>query len=171
MKQEEYRLHQGVKKWNIFFTALFAVIGSIFYYVLLTSGKLPDSITVFEFVILSLSTFRLIRLFVYDNIFLFLREAFLDKHIILHDGEKKITLVNSHSTLKRTLHKLALCPWCVGVWVSLCSFFLFYMEPNTYFLFLVLAAAGTASLIQLLSNGIGWNAEHKKIVTENLSRE
>jgi hypothetical protein len=170
MNPKEYYIHQSVKKWNLFFIVFFAVVATLFYYALLRTNKLPSSIGIFDFIIMSLAIFRMIRLFVYDNIFLFLREGLMDKMISI-TGEEKVYFVESSSPLLRTLYKLALCPWCMGVWIALCSMFVFYMYPATYFLFLVLAVSALATLLQLLANNIGWRAEHTKITTEKLSKD
>lgn len=171
MKEQDYLLHQGIKKWNFFFTLIFVIVGTLFYITLLRLDKLPQSISVFDFIILSLTTFRVIRLFVYDNIFLFMREVFMDSTITVVDGEEQYSFTESMSALKRTLHKLALCPWCIGVWASLCSLFVFYLIPESYILFLIFAVAGLASLFQISSNMIGWQAEHLKKMTEKITHE
>lgn len=171
MKEQDYLIHQAIKKWNVFFTLIFVIVGIFFYLTLLRLGKLPESISIFDFIILALTSFRLIRLFVYDNIFLFVREAFMDEHRAVVDGEEKYSFVESSSSLKRTLHKLALCPWCIGVWAALCSLFVFYLTPESYIVFLVFAVAGLASLFQISSNTIGWQAELLKKTTEKLIHE
>jgi hypothetical protein len=93
----------------------------------------------------------------------------MDTYIQNVDGVKVVTLSQSKSSLKRTFHKLIMCPWCMGVWIALCSLFVFYLIPSTYFLFLMLAISSLASFLQLLANLIGWTAEYRKIETEKLS--
>lgn len=171
MNHTEYKIHQNVKKWNVFFTIFFIAIMLYFYRTLFIYGRLPESIRFSEALILSLAIFRMIRLFVYDNIFLFLRESFMDKEIMDENGHQTIRFVDSRSSLKRTLSKLSLCPWCMGVWITLCSLFGYYMLPGTYFLFLILAISSIASIFQLLANNIGWHAEYKKLQSERMVTE
>lgn len=171
MNSKQFHLHQNIKKWNTFFVLFFVAVGALFFITLLELNKLPRSMGVFDFIILSLATFRLIRLFVYDNIFLFLREAFMDIQNITVNSEENIIFVKSGSSLKRTLYNLLMCPWCLGGWAALCAFFVFYLAPKSYILFLILAASSLASLLQLLSNKIGWRAELAKVKTEKLAEE
>ena len=159
----------GVKKWNIFFICFFIAIASLMYATLYRAGNLPFSVEFFDFTILTLATFRMVRLFVYDDIFLFLREGLMEKETVVIDGLQKTFFIPSHYPFVRTVYKLAVCPWCMGVWLALCSSYVFYLLPQSYLLFLVLAIAGVATTIQLLVNWIGWNAEHKKIETGRLS--
>ena len=167
MQISEYRIQRGMKLWNIFFILFFILAMSYFYKILIMTGRMPERIRGFDLLIISLAVFRMIRLFVYDNVFLFLREGLMDK---TKSGDE-IFFVESKSSLKRTLHKLALCPWCMGVWISLCSLFVFFLFPGSYFLFLFLAIASVASILQIYANHLGWHAEYKKIETERFSRE
>ena len=171
MKKKEYQLHQGIKKWNIIFTFFFVYVGGLLFYILLDNYKLPTYITFADGLVLTLAVFRMIRVFVYDNIFLFLREFFMDKHVITLRGQEYVSFVLSVSPMKITLHKLILCPWCMGIWIAMCSVFVFYYWPASYILFVILAIAGTASLIQLVANSIGWHAEHTKLKTEQAGSE
>lgn len=166
MNQSEYRIQRGMKLWNIFFILFFVLVMSYFYKILSITGRIPERMHGFDILIISLAVFRMIRLFVYDNVFLFLREWLMDKTKV---GDE-IFFVESKSSLKRTLHKLALCPWCMGVWLSLCSVFVFFMFPGSYFLFLFLAISSVASMLQIYANHLGWHAEYKKIETERFSR-
>ncbi len=159
MNAKDYILQNNIKKWNIFFIIVFMGTMILFYKVLYTTGKLPETISILNLCIITLAVFRMIRLFVYDNVFLFIREGLMDTV----EEHGYYSFVESKNSLKATLYKLATCPWCMGVWISLCSLFVFLMIPNSYFLFLFLAIASFASILQLLANNIGWHAEYRKV--------
>jgi hypothetical protein len=117
------------------------------------------TVSIFDIFILSLATFRLVRLFIYDNITLWLRDMFNDvKHI-----EGKYFYVESENSFKLTLHKLMNCPWCFGVWAAFFSAFFYFTFPHLQIIFIVLAIAGIGSFVMIVSNLIGWSAEEKKI--------
>lgn len=132
--------------WNILFIA--------FFLVLLVVGVdwLADRRQIFlidpwNFILIALATFRLVRLFTYDHITDFVRAWFAD--------------AEPH-TLRATLGGLVNCPWCTGLWFAFLAVFLFFASPYGYPFILVLAVAGVASLVQLAANLIGWSAEGKK---------
>jgi hypothetical protein len=95
-------------------------------------------ITLMDFIILTLASFRLTRLFVYDRIFQSLRNPFFDE--FEEDGE---TYLQPNGFIGELLS----CHWCTGFWcaVVVCiPYFLFGMGLIT----LIFAVAGLASLIQ-----------------------
>ena len=112
---------------------------------------IPRSMSFFEFSILVLAAFRITRLVVYDSIFDFTRNCFLDKR---GKKYKKGPLL--------CISELLGCPWCAGVWIALFVMFTYLYYPKIWFFFLFLAIAGLSTFIQLLINLIGWHAEGKK---------
>ncbi|MCK9351995.1 MAG: DUF1360 domain-containing protein [Candidatus Pacebacteria bacterium] len=141
------------KKWNIILSFFFVFLTALFTQTIYRQNRLAFfGISAFDLVILVLATFRLIRLVVFDDIFLWLRDLTKDP------GETDI-FDGFRSTMRHLLH----CPWCVGVWASLFVVFFYCLTPLSHFFLLVLAVAGTASFVQLLANLIGWNAELGKI--------
>lgn len=166
MTAEEFKLHQGIKFWNIVFTIFFVLV-NIFGFWLFTENQLYvelEFIGLFEILVLSLAVFRTIRLFVYDNITLFLREAFMDKKVV----EGKYFFQESQNSLKRTIYKLLLCPWCFGVWSASIIVFVYFIFPELRIFVYILAVASVASVLQIFSNLIGWSAEEKKLKVQNI---
>lgn len=166
MTAEEFKLHQGIKFWNIVFTVFFVLV-NIFGFWLFMQNQLfveLEFISFFEILVLSLAVFRTIRLFVYDNITLFLREAFMDKKVV--DG--KYFFEESQNSLKRTIYKLLLCPWCFGVWSASIIVFVYFIVPELRIFVYILAVASVASVLQIFSNWIGWSAEEKKLKVQNI---
>lgn len=158
MNAQELKLHKGVKMWNVI-ASIFFVFLCLFLYALfisITGGNY--SISIFDIVILALANFRLIRLFIYDNITLFLREWFMD----LEETGGVYEYVLSKSAFKLTIYKLLVCPWCFGVWSTFISMFFFFSFPSLKIVFIALAISAVASLFIILSNMIGWTAEARK---------
>jgi len=146
--------------WNIVFALLFLAF-------IITGGIILESeayrpmtdVTVFEFVILALATFRLTRLFVYDKITAFFREQFYD----VVELKTKRYLEKPARGPRRTLADLLSCPWCTGVWFAATVVFFYYLTPYAWYPILFLAIAGVATTLQLLANMIGWQAEKLKM--------
>lgn len=164
MTQSEYQVEQKIKLWNMGAIAVFVILGGWAYLCLEAGDKLPETISIGVFVVLALAIFRIIRLVAYDNIMLFLREAFLDTQI---EGNV-VTRIPSKSSFKQTVSKLLNCPWCIGVWIALGVTYLYWNFPELYVVFIVLALSSVASLLQILTNLIGWSAEERKVKTGEL---
>lgn len=133
--------------WNIVFAVFFAYIVLAGANLLYGSGLLYHSIPLFDFVLMALAIFRLVRLFCYDIITKFIRDA--------------LTPCPKDSFLG-TLHALLACPWCAGLWFAFFVVFFYYATPLAWPIILILALAGIASLIQVFANLLGWHAEGKK---------
>ncbi len=140
---------------------------SIFFLILLTimtfgliasRGIFP--IDVAQFALLSLAVFRLIRLFVYDSITQFFRDWFLK---LEYRDDGSIERSKHEFGLARTVSDILSCPWCSGVWIGTPYIFMFFMFPYPmYFITIVLALTAVASMLQIIANLIGWQAESMK---------
>ena len=145
--------------WNFAFSVFFVVLVVMATIIIDTeSYKDPMSLTVFDFVLMTLATFRLTRLFVYDAVTKWFREQFWDA--------KKVrggyVLEKPKGGPRRTLADLLSCPWCFGVWMAAVVTFFYLTSPWAYFLVLFLAIAGVATFMQLTANLIGHKAEQAK---------
>lgn len=169
MTHEEYRLEENVKGWNILFSILFVGLVTFGFFNLRNNYLLPNELPLLDFFILILATFRLVRLFTYDHITSFIREALLDVKRVRYaeSGEEQIERVLSQNSLKRTLDRLISCPWCVGVWMALLTVSAYLIFPETWIILLVLAVAGMGSVLQILANMFGWMAERAKQAVQN----
>ncbi len=159
MNKEEFLLHQNVKKWNIVATIFFVISCLVLYFIFQNLNSQNITITFFDILILSLANYRLIRLFVYDNITLFVREYFMDLKV----ADEKYEYVNSKSSFKLTVYKLLNCPWCFGIWTTFISAFFYFNFESFKIIFILLAISAIASSLVLMANFIGWSAELKKI--------
>ncbi len=155
-------------KWSVVFSFLYLVIFLIGVMLLKkVNGDLPTSIPLFDLVIITLAAFRLTRLFVYDHIMQFFRDFFLDKEE--YKDERGATQVRRFPPItgpRRTINDLLSCPWCFGMWAGLLIPFFYFLSPYAWFVILVFAISGVATLFQITANLIGWNAEYKKRKTK-----
>lgn len=105
-----------------------------------------------EFILLSLASFRLTRLIVYDKITAFLRKPFFDEVEEKNEkGEVEIYIIPKKSGIKGWIGELLSCYWCTGIWsaiiiVAALFFFPYWSNP----VIVVLAVAGLASLIETI---------------------
>lgn len=169
---------ENEKRWNIVFFLLGGALVLLAAYDLSAVRGVRFSlldVSIFDFTLMSLAVFRLVRLFVYDRITQFIRDWFIENPemngpVCACDlGEKKSTGVEEKagercyaSGFKASVSHLLSCPWCVGVWAALPVAYFYILAPVAKFPILVLAIAGVASLLQLLANLIGWKAEGAK---------
>lgn len=153
------------KLWNFIFTLLFvAFFGALMYLLVQVNGELPTHIPLFDLILIILATFRLIRLFVYDKIFHFLRSWFVRiEEVHTEQGVAYVEGVEYERGPLRTISELLGCPWCFGIWCGLVIAFFYFLTPIAWFPILVLAISGVGTLLQLISNLIGWSAENKKL--------
>ena len=152
--------------WNAVFM-LFYVALLVMAVIILDSVayRSYQSLTPFDIVIVSLATFRFIRLFVYDGMTKFFREQFYDA-VVAKDGT--VNLYKPAHGPRRTLADLMTCPWCFGVWAATMILFFYLAAPWAYFPILMLAIAGIGSFLQITMNLIGHKAEQAKIDTERM---
>jgi len=120
--------------WNFLLTVVFLLlVGAVVYY-FRSYGEVPSGISPLGFAIVSLATFRLIRLFVYDDVTSYIHD-YLRKY---ENGPQK------------ALKNLLSCPWCTGMWMALLVAFLYFFSPLTWFFVLVIAIAGAGTFIELV---------------------
>jgi hypothetical protein len=164
MTEQELRLHNGVKIWNIISSIFFIALVTFLYLVFVSIQGINYQISFFDIAVLILANYRLVRLFIYDNITLFFRELFMD----LENAEGKYAYVNSNNSFKLTMHKLLNCPWCFGVWTTFISAFFYFTFPQLQIIFILLAISSVATFLIILSNLIGWSAEEKKLKVQKM---
>lgn len=157
--------------WNFLFSLLFlGLLGGAFLLLKRNLETLPRSLPLTDLLLLALATFRLTRLFVYDKITLWFRSLFLDSRENTLDGVVYIERTKPFSGPRRTISDLLACPWCISVWFALLLSTLYFLAPWSWYLILMLAISSVATLLQLFANLLGWNAEYKKLATEEKER-
>lgn len=164
--QQEKNESKDSNIWSLIFTIIF--IGGVAWGTYFLAGIQDNfSINMFEFIILGLAIFRLIRLATYDSIAQFARDVFTDRTWSdAGDGTFLVMRSKPKKGLRRKLYELFACPWCIGVWISAVVVFFFYATTVAWVPILLLALAGLASFLILLVNLVGWYAEGKKVSVE-----
>lgn len=150
--------------WNFVFSLFF--LAFLFSGTIILEGeayRTPQSLSAFDFVLMVLATFRLIRLFLYDKILAFFREQFLD----VVETKNGTTLIKPERGPRRTLADLLSCPWCFGMWAAGTVMFFYLLTPYAFFVVLMLAIGAVGSTLQILANMFGWKAEQAKLDVEN----
>ncbi len=150
------------------FTLFFATVFVASFAVIVTlNGRIPTTIDTFDLVLVSLATFRLTRLFVYDKIMEWFRDFFFHVEVQkLDNGEEMVIRHKLAGGPLRTVSDLLTCPWCFGVWSSATILFFYFLTPLSWYPILMLAVAGIGSFLQILMNVVGWTAERQKQAVE-----
>lgn len=102
--------------------------------------------------VLTLASFRLTRLLVYDKITEFIRRPF--HHIVeetLPDGTTEEYIEIKGNGLRKWIGELLSCHWCTGIWSAIFLYVIYHYyfemaEP----LIIILAIAGVASIIETI---------------------
>lgn len=145
--------------WNIIFTFLFFVLVVMGTIILQTESRIPLSeLTLIDFMLITLASWRVVRLFVYDAVTKWFREQFWD----VKQVGKMLLLEKPERGPRRTVADLLSCPWCFGIWASAMVTFFYLITPYAVYPVLFLALSAVASYLQLLSNLTGHAAEKMK---------
>jgi hypothetical protein len=142
--------------WNFVFGLFFFLLVVMGAIILETETSIPFSeLTLLDFTLITLATWRVIRLFVYDTSTKWLREQFYDVKKV----GKGFTLVKPATGPRRTMADAFSCPWCFGVWAAAVVTFLYLITPIAYYFAIFLSVSAVATFLQLISNLVGWQAE------------
>ena len=145
--------------WNFVFSLFFGILVVMGAIILHTEARIPwQELTMTDYVLITLASWRLTRLFVYDAITKFIREQFLDIAKVGRGYE----LVKPKVGPRRTLADLLSCPWCFGVWATATVIFFYLLTPYAIFPTVILALSAVATFLQLLSNLVEHKAEQLK---------
>ncbi|MCF7815484.1 MAG: DUF1360 domain-containing protein [Candidatus Pacebacteria bacterium] len=149
--------------WNFVFLVFFLILVFMGMVVLDSEAyKVYSELTFVDFTLMTLATFRVIRLFTHDKITAFFREQFYDAT----ESRGKVILIKPANGPRRTIADLLSCPWCFGAWASAVVVFLYLLTPYAFFPIMFLAIAGVATFIHLLASVVGWKAEQTKMDVE-----
>ncbi len=142
------------------FFFVLVIMGAI---ILQTESRIPlTELTLTDYVLITLATWRLVRLFVYDAITKWFREQFYDVVKVGRGSE----LAKPKVGPRRTLADLLSCPWCFGVWAAATVTFFYLITPYAIFPVILLALSAVATFLQLLANLVGHKAEALKLENE-----
>jgi hypothetical protein len=153
--------------WNFWLLMLSVVLLILELWILAEYATLPTSIGLFDALLITLASFRLTRLFVYDSIMHFVRDWFLVREISFTDTEVVVTRRKHPSGFMRAMSDLFSCPWCCGLQIAMLVVFFYYLTPLSWIVIFMFAVGGVATMFQLIANAIGWRAENLKRLTES----
>ncbi|WP_369813824.1 DUF1360 domain-containing protein [Thermoactinomyces sp. DSM 45892] len=103
----------------------------------------------FDFIVLILSSFRLTRLIVFDEITAVLRKPFLEISYQTNEAGQLVRNVDiKGSGWRYRIGLLLSCYWCVGIWSTILLFSFYVWIPLSFPLHIILAIAGAAALIE-----------------------
>jgi hypothetical protein len=110
---------------------------------------LIEEISWLHFLILILASFRLTHLIVFDEITSFIRTPFLTVNFEPDESGQILRKVTIKGTgLRYQIGLLLSCHWCIGIWSSVAIVALYSCYPATFPLFVILAIAGAAAVIE-----------------------
>ena len=145
--------------WNMVFTAFFLVLVVMGIIILDTEATItPAELTTFDLVLITLATWRVVRLFVYDAVTKWFREQFWDAT----RTKSGVVFKKPKTGPRRTVADLLSCPWCFGMWAAASVTFFYLLTPLAFYPVLFLAISAVATYLQLLANLTGHAAENQK---------
>lgn len=145
--------------WNFVFVVFFVGLITMGAIILKTEARIAyEDLTFLDALILALATYRVVRLFLNDNITKFFREQFWDTK----EMKTKILLVKPESGPRRTIADLLSCPWCFGAWAAAMVLFFYLLTPYAIFPVWLLALAGAGTWLHQVGQLTGYKAEGAK---------
>jgi hypothetical protein len=133
--------------WN--FWSAFVFLGAILLvgHFLKREGIDIRHLTMKEAVLVILASYRMTRILVFEKILKHFRDALKRRE---------------HLYVIGTIHSMVTCPWCAGVWVTLIIIVFYFLVPYGALLVYVLALAGIASMLILVSNLLHMYTERRQ---------
>ncbi|MCZ0702763.1 DUF1360 domain-containing protein [Natronobacillus azotifigens] len=109
-------------------------------------------LSVFQFCLLFLATFRLMRMIRYDYITSRIRPFFIkETERVREDGSIEVTNEGRGSGFRYHFGEMLACHWCVAVWSSILLYTGFSVWPIVFIpIITILAIAAVASIIQII---------------------
>ena len=116
-------------------------------YLLKKEGIDIEELTFKQALLIILASYRMTRILVFEKIFKYFRDVLKKREDLFVLG---------------TIHSMITCPWCAGVWVTLIIIAFYFMVPYGVLLVYVLALAGLASMLILVSNLLHMYTERRQ---------
>lgn len=149
--------------WNFIFGIFFLLLVIMGAIILETEARIPlIELTLVDYVLITLASWRLSRLMIADTITRWFREQFWDVKKV----GRGYTLEKPKTGPRRTMADLFSCPWCFGMWAVAFVTFMYLLTPYAVFPVLILALSVVASSLQIGMNLVGWKAEKARIDVE-----
>jgi len=142
--------------WNFVFGVFFLILVIMGVIILETETRIPfTQLTVIDYLLVTLASWRVTRLFVSDTITKFLREQFWD----VEKAGRGYQLVKPKVGPRRTLADLFSCQWCFGLWSAAMVIFFYLITEYAIFPVMFLAVSAAATFMYNLSLVLGMKAE------------
>ncbi len=138
------RKHQAWNFWSAF--VFFGAVLLVGHFLNRAGIDIRD-LTMKEAVLVILATYRMTRILVFEKILKHFRDALKRRENLYVIG---------------TIHSMVTCPWCAGVWVTLIIIVFYFLVPYGALLVYVLALAGLASMVILVSNLLHMYTERRQ---------
>lgn len=138
------RKHQAWNFWSAF--VFFGAILLVGHFLKREGIDIRD-LSMKEAVLVILASYRMTRILVFEKILKHFRDALKKRENLYVIG---------------TIHSMVTCPWCAGVWVTLIIIVFYYLVPYGALLVYVLALAGLASMMILVSNLLHMYTERRQ---------
>jgi len=138
------RKHQAWNFWSAF--VFFGAVLLVGHFLNRAEIDIRD-LTMKEALLVILATYRMTRILVFEKILKHFRDALKRRENLYVIG---------------TIHSMVTCPWCAGVWVTLTIIVFFFLVPYGALLVYVLALAGLASMVILISNLLHMYTERRQ---------
>jgi hypothetical protein len=138
------RKHQAWNFWSaLVFLSAIVLVG----YLLKKEGVDIEELTFKQALLIILASYRMTRILVFEKIFKYFSDVLKKREDLFVLG---------------TIHSMVTCPWCAGVWVTLIIIAFYFMVPYGVLLVYVLAMAGLASMLILVSNLLHMYTERRQ---------
>ena len=144
------------KSWNFLATLFYVICFIALGYALKKNEIGSDDIKFRDMALMTLATYRLTRLLVFDSIFKLFRDFVKSRanYLVFYVTREIIT-----------------CPWCAGVWAAIIIIAIYYFVPFGQILIILFAISGVASFIVILVNCFGLTTEEKQHRVKDLREE
>lgn len=143
--------------WNLVFLLFFAGMVTMGVIILQSESRfLKVGLQPLDYILMTLATWRLVRLFVYDTIMKFFREQFWD----LKKVGRGYELVKPPHGPRRTLADLIGCPSCISIWMAATVMFFYLLTPYAVIPVTILALSAVALFMQNLGTLVACGSEY-----------
>jgi hypothetical protein len=156
MSDKDRKPNQQQKSWNFLATLFYIVCFVGLGYGLKARGLGAEDFRFRDIALMTLATYRLTRLLVFDAIFKLFRD-FVRKR--------------SHYLVFYVIREIITCPWCAGIWACIIIVAIYFLVPFGQILILLFAIAGVASFIVIIVNLAGLSTEEKQHRVRELKEE
>ena len=147
--------------WNFVFGLFFVILIAMATIVLETEARMSyKELTITDFTLITLATWRLVRLLSYDGVTKWFREQFYDVKKV----GKGFILEKPKYGPRRTMADFLGCPSCTSAWLAALVVFCYLLTPYAYYATIFLSISAVASFLQMTSNLI--TAQTEKIEGE-----